>query len=756
MPRLTPQEIQEIQRYLEEDKPLPEKYRYLLFEDPREVELVWNGKTNSVCNVALPFQIIEQVDEPRSEAFETGDLFAVDKRGRQQDGWSNKLIWGDNKLILSSLKNGPMREEIERQGGIKLIYIDPPFDVGADFSIDIEIGEDTFTKNPSIIEEIAYRDTWGKGADSFISMIYERFKLLRDILSENGSIYVHCDRRTNNYIKTILDEIFGVSNFRNEIIWKRKTGRGITTQNPTNYGVQTDTIFFYSKNKTIYFSNPLKPLRQDYIDEFYRHIDENGRRYRIDNLASPSYSPTLKYEYKGYKPPEKGWAISIEKMIEWDKLGKLYFPKKKDGRIQRKRYLDENEGEFVQNLWDDINIVSAHADERIDYPTQKPETLLNRIINASSKGGDIVADFFCGSGTTAAVAEKLGRKWIATDLGKFAIHTTRKRLLGVQRELKKAGKPYRAFDVLNLGKYERQHYVAVNQDLREEEKLRQREAKEQAFKELILRAYHAEPVEGFTTYHGKKSGRMVVIGPVNLPVTRLFIEEVILECRKNRVVNVDILGFEFEMGLFPNILEEAKSKGINIAPKYIPADVFDKRAVDKDQISFHDAAYIEICPLYKNNEVAVELTNYSVFYSQDSFAEVESKLKPGGSKIIVQRGQITKLTKDKNGIIRKEVLTKKWTDWVDYWAVDFDFESKREIIARKDIATGEITEEWTGDFIFENEWQTFRTKKDRTLELKSVFHSYNGSTGRKKIAVKVVDILGNDTMRVIDISVGKK
>ncbi|MDQ6699666.1 MAG: adenine methyltransferase, partial [Acidobacteriota bacterium] len=163
MPRLTEQERQEIVRYLEADKPLPDRFRFLLFEDKREVELVWNGKTSEVSNVVLPFQVIEQVDEPRAEKPEDtslqGSLF--DERGRQLKGWTNKLIWGDNKLILSSLKNGPLREEIEKEGGLKLIYIDPPFDVGADFSMDIEIGGDTFTKRPNILEEIAYRDTWG-------------------------------------------------------------------------------------------------------------------------------------------------------------------------------------------------------------------------------------------------------------------------------------------------------------------------------------------------------------------------------------------------------------------------------------------------------------------------------------------------------------------------------------------------------------------------------------------------------------------
>ena len=219
----------------------------LLFADKREVELVWNGKTSEVCNIVLPFQVIEQVDEPRAEKPEDtssqGLLF--DERGRQLKGWTNKLIWGDNKLILSSLKNGPLRDEIEKQGGIKLIAIDPPFDVGADFSMDIEIGDDTFTKKPNILEEIAYRDTWGKGADSFIAMIYERLILMRDLLAEDGSIYVHCDWRVNSFIRLVLDEIFGNGLFVNEIIWKRKGGSALSTMNKMS--INTDTIFLYTK-----------------------------------------------------------------------------------------------------------------------------------------------------------------------------------------------------------------------------------------------------------------------------------------------------------------------------------------------------------------------------------------------------------------------------------------------------------------------------------------------------------------------------
>src|SRR3989339_1288978 len=221
--RLTDNEKRDAIKLLQEGKPLPDKYRFLLFQDDREVELTWNGKTQAVCNLVLPFQTIEHIDEPRSARIEKGkdQLALFDTSGRQIKGWTNKLIWGDNKLILSSLKNGPMRREIEKQGGLKLIYIDPPFDVGADFSMNVEIGEESFTKKPSVIEEIAYRDTWGRGADSFIAMIYERLSLMRDLLADDGSIYVHCDWRLNSYMRLILDEIFGKENYRNEIVWKR-------------------------------------------------------------------------------------------------------------------------------------------------------------------------------------------------------------------------------------------------------------------------------------------------------------------------------------------------------------------------------------------------------------------------------------------------------------------------------------------------------------------------------------------------------
>ena len=727
MPRLTEQEQQEIIRFIEADKPLPDKYRFLLFEDKREVELVWNGKTNEICNIVLPFQAIELVDEPRAEKpDETGlQLEMFDERGRQRKGWTNKLIWGDNKLILSSLKNGPLREEIEAQGGLKLIYIDPPFDIGADFSMNIEIGGNTFTKKPNILEEIAYRDTWGKGADSFIAMIYERLILMRGLLAEDGSIYVHCDWRLNSLIRLVLDEVFGSECFQNEIVWRKGSFFGPSNklrQFPKNH----DTLFYYSKSlDTRTFHLPREDYQESTLKQ-YKYEDDGGK-YRLQELRDYTPESIANFRAKG----------RIEDTDNGEKL---------------KQYLDDKSGKVVETVWTDVNRLS-----KLIYPTEKPPKILERIIKAASNEGDLVADFFVGSGTTAAVAEKLGRKWIATDLGKFAIHTTRKRMISVQRQLKADGEDYRAFEILNLGKYERQHFIGLNPNLREAQQQQQLEEKGKAFINLILRAYSAEKTDSFTAFQGVRAGRLVAVGPVNLPVTRLFIEEIILECRKNRTTRVDILGFEFEMGLFPNALDEARSKGIDLAPKYIPAEVFDKRAVEQNQVVFHDVAFIEVKPLVQNGKngtpptVAVELTDFSVFCSQDSIVDAEQKLQNRGSRIAVDKGQVVKVSRDANGVFSREVLTQHWTDWIDYWSVDFDFESKREIIRVQHPETGEWEEQWTGDYIFENEWQSFRTKKDRSLELTSVAHECE--PGRRKLAVKVVDIFGNDTMTIVEVTI---
>lgn len=738
--KLTDNEKRDIVKYLEAGKPLPEKYRFLLFDDDREVELLWNGKTNEVTNVVLPFQVIEQIDEPRSDAKFGNQNSLFDTSGRQITGWTNKLIWGDNKLILSSLKNGPLRKEIEAQGGLKLIYIDPPFDVGADFSMEIKIGsddpstgsgqEESFTKKPSVIEEIAYRDTWGKGADSFIAMIYERLKLMHDLLAEDGSIYVHCDWRVNSYMRLVLDEVFGGNSQKNEIIWHYEKW----TAPSKSYQKNHDIIFFYTKS-------------DKHIFKEQKIITENLKgKYEMGYLIGGGYGSNGLVVYDKDNP-------KVQEMI---KSGKY------------KVHYAETSGKPLSDVWQ-IPFINPVASERLDYPTQKPEVLIERIIKSSSNEGDLIADFFCGSGTTLAVAEKLGRKWIGSDLGKFGVHTTRKRMIGVQRELKKEGKNFRAFEILNVGRYERENFLATNDDLRAEEKAKQAERKEKEFVKLILSAYKAEPVESFVNVIGKKRDRLVAVGPINTPVSSKFVQDIVKECKEKGITKVDVLGFDYEMGLD---FTEYKDQGIDIAFRIIPREVFDRKAVEKGQVKFYDVAFIEAKPIVKgrgnDKEISIELTDFSVFYNQDDSGEIAEALRPGGSKVVVEDGQVVKISKDKKTEeISKEILTKKWSDWIDYWAVDFDFASRKEIIkvmedgppggeASKEVSSAKASadqwkEIWTGDYIFDNEWQSFRTKKNRNLDL--VTPPKVATKGKHKIAIKVVDIFGNDTTRVIEVTI---
>jgi DNA modification methylase len=702
---LSEREKEQIKGLIDAGQPLPARYRAVLFADPPEAELIWPGKTSEVTNVVLPFQTIEQIDEPRAEAgaHHVADLFDFDATtGRQSGGWINKLIWGDNKLVLAALKNGPLRREIEQAGGLKLVYIDPPFDVGADFSYVLSVQGEDLVKTPSVIEEIAYRDTWGRGQDSYFSMLYERLCLIHGLLAENGSVYVHCDWRINSGIRMVLDEIFGASNFRNEIVW------WYTNKLPTGGDVfdrQHDIILWFRRGEAHIFNEqalPIPPEKQQYQA---RTRKVGGKREYIRDDAG-----SIVYEM-----------------------------------VQEK---------LLPDVWN-IPLVHPIGNERTGYPTQKPEQLLEKIVTASSNEGDLVADFFSGSGTCLAVAEKLGRKWIGCDLSRYGIHISRKRLIDVQRELKAAAGPYRSFEILNLGKYERQYFAGIDPTLPEEQRRVLSIQKEEQYLTLILTAYRAERILQTPPFHGRKGGALVLVGPVDAPITWSDVNQSIETCQKMRVTRCDLLGFEFEMGLLPHAQDEARAKGVSLALRYIPKDVFDKRAVEKGQVVFYDVAYVEVQPIVTGRSVRVKLTDFGVYYRQEDVDALVASLKNGASKVTVEAGRVVKITKDKSGVVSRDVLTKVWTDWIDYWAVDFDFESRPETIRiMMPDASGELRErtQWTGGYIFENEWQSFRTRRNRSLELESAAHEYPNK-GRYKIAVKVIDIFGNDTTKVVGVTV---
>ncbi len=353
---------------------------------------------------------------------------------------SNMVIRGECVSACAYLKEQGIQ--------VDLVYIDPPFASGADYAKKVYI-----RRNPKVAEAIAqaeqeldidelksfeekmYGDVWDK--EKYLNWMYENLMAIKSVMSETASIYVHLDYHIGHYVKILLDEIFGEDNFKNEIVWKRKQGNlGQTNQ----YGIVTDSIFYYTMSDSYYFETPLtKEGQEEYIKRF-KYDDGDGRKYRLSPLVSPSYSPSLVYTYKGYNPPKNGWSVSPETMERYEKEGRLKFPKDKNQRIERKQYLDEWEGSPIQNLWTDIFVINPVAEERLDYSTQKPEALLERIVNASSQKGTVIADFFGGSGVTAAVANKLGRRFIHCDIGLNSIQTTRDRLIADGAE----------FDVLEI------------------------------------------------------------------------------------------------------------------------------------------------------------------------------------------------------------------------------------------------------------------------------------------------------------------
>ena len=405
-----------------------------------KTELVWEGKYDEYGNrrpirlptTPLPLQRIETIDEPHDrEKANQLKMFNEDAFNKKahRDDFRNMLLWGDNKLAMASL--------LERfRGKIDLVYIDPPFDVGADFSMQVQLGgeDDTLQKEQSILEAVAYRDTWGKGTDSYLHMMYERLILIRDLLSERGTIFVHVDRRVVALVRLLLDEVFN-QNLVNEIIFHYDQG----ARPKDSFGHKHDTILWFEK----------------YPD---------GRVFNRNDVLVPFESGMTRWRYT------RGGQVGKE------------MP----------------EGKVPSDVWD-IKM-NAMAGEHLGFPTQKPEELLERIIKAASNEGDLVADFFCGSGTTMAVAEKLGRRWIGADLGRYAIHVSRKRLIQVQRELNAESKPYRSFDVYNLGRYERQWW-----------QLDRLKGYDDEHRKIVLKFYKAMPLASppNALLHGKKEGAFV-------------------------------------------------------------------------------------------------------------------------------------------------------------------------------------------------------------------------------------------------------
>lgn len=655
-------------------------------------ELIWDGKYDAQGKkiapprIALPFQTVETVNESAGDRERNHELFAS---GRNT-AWRNRLIWGDKKYVLPSLLE-------EFAGKVNLIYIDPPFDTGANFSYTATIPDDpegdeedtSFLKQPSMIEQKAYRDIWGRGVDGYLKWFYETAASLRELLAPDGSLYVHMDHHWAHYVKVILDEVFGAEQFRNEIVWKRaSTVKGNFGQGSRLWSPNVETIFFYSVSDSYHFQPQFNAYTQGYIDTFFRYQEPDGRKYRLISMIGPGGegkgNPV--YELMGVT---RAWRYSKAKMKALVDAGMVV--QTKPGTVpQRKQYLESGKGVAVQTLWDDVEAVSPSSNERLGYPTQKPELLLERILKASSKDDDLVFDCFCGSGTTAAVAEKLGRRWITCDLGRFAIHTARKRLLGIPN--------VKPFVVQNLGKYERQAWQSA-------EFGEGAEAAIQSYRTFVLELYKAQPITGFVWLHGSKRGRMVHVGGVDAPVTMADITAIATEFKRAMGKGkdaptrngVDVLGWDFAFELNETAKQQAALAGIEIHLVRIPRELLEAKAVEQGDIKFFELAALGVDVKKKGKAVTLSLTDF-IIPLDDVPQEVQ------------------------------QAVT-HWEQWIDYWAVDWNN---------------------TGD-TFHNEWQSYRTRKDKGIE-RETKHSY-AEAGKYRVVVKVIDILGNDTTKLLEVEV---
>jgi adenine-specific DNA-methyltransferase len=636
--------------------------------DITKTELVWPGKYNEdgtrkeVPRVNLPFQVIETVNESRAtrEAQKTKgyglfDTYEAKEGDTFEAGWRNKLIWGDNLVVMGSLL-----EKFE--GKVDLIYIDPPFATGADFSFKTQIGDSDIelSKEQSIIEEKAYRDTWGLGSASYLEMMHQRFIFMRELLSDKGLIYVHCDSTMSHYLKLLLDDVFGQERFLNDVIWSYQTRHS----SERFWNRKHDNLLHYSKGDKWIFNwqdpDVMQQLSPETIKK-YRLQDEKGP-YRLCGRFLKD-SPI-----KGAKDVDPKWEKTNPELVVRDYL---------------RPGIPPNDSFFLP-------MENQSSADRTDYATQKPTALLNRLVKASSAQGGLVADFFCGSGTTLAVAEKLGRRWIGCDLGRWGIHVTRKRLLGIEN--------CKPFEVLNLGKYERQYWQGVTFGDAKNKPLTEQALYD--YLAFILKLYGAQPISGLSSIHGKKGKALIHIGAVDAPVTISEIDTAIDECAKLRQGDLHVLGWEWEMGLYDLMVEAAKKKGVKLLLLQIPREVMEQQAADKGDVRFFELAYLEAeIKQPKKLTTQVALKDFVIPNTELIPEEVRSKVK-------------------------------KWSDYIDYWAVDWDFQNDT----------------------FMQGWVAYRTRQERKLPLTSDVNTYK-KPGKYRILVKVIDIFGNDTSQAFDVEV---
>ncbi len=626
--------------------------------------------------------------------------------------WTNRLIYGDNLLAMAALLAGDDTTPSLR-GRIDLIYIDPPFDSKADYRTKVTLPGVELEQRPTVIEQFAYSDTWNDGTASYLRMMVPLLILMRELLSDKGSIYVHLDWHVGHYVKVVMDDVFGKENFINEVVWQRKAAQAWSTD---RFGITNDSLFFYAKKYEHIFNacySKSDPDTEKYIKERFVHHDGDNRLYMKSPLINPQPRPTLRYEFMGVLPPPNGWLYSKERMQSLYDNNELVMPKKDGGRIYRKIFLDEYKGQMIQNIWTDIPIVNPMAKERLDYSTQKPEKLLERIIEVSTVPGSIVADFFGGSGTTATVAEKLGRHWITSDLGKPACMIMRKRLIDQD------AKPFL--------------YQAVGDyQLEAAKSALGRQFRVGDLSQIVLSLFDALPlpeeVNPLRNLGSVGSGREKILVLADSPnkLTGLATLKRAVAQRDNLMGGWDkviVLGWNFEASIGDSI---AGLKDDRLQVLVIPPDLLDrlkkKGSLEKlrNDVRFSSLQYLTIKPVLRTNtgeeleEIVVQLANYVLLSPEAINLDDENRRKL-------------------HAVMEAEPLA-----LIEYWAVDPDYDSR----------------------VFRSVWQDYRgnTENDgdelRVVTLAQL--SLPRKTGDRVICVRAVDVFGYEAEVVVKVAEGRQ
>ena len=602
-----------------------------------------------------------------------------------QDGgsWMNRLVYGDNLLTMQALLAGdPQTGLPSLRGKVDLIYIDPPFDSKADYRTPITLPNASFSQRPTVIEQFAYADTWEEGTISYLKMIYPRLMLMKEMLSEKGSIYVHIDWHIGAYVKVVLDEIFGKENFRNEIIWKRGTVKGAKAVG-NQFARNHDMILYYSKGNDYVYHTQYLPYSEEYIKQRYTKDDNDGRGPYTDQAIG---------------------TRSEESLVEMAKDNRIFITS--TGKRRVKYYLSEAKGIDMDDSWNDISEVNSMAKENVGYATQKPEALLERIIKSSSNEGDLVCDFFGGSGTTAAVAEKLGRRWITGDVGKPASLVMRKRFIDQE---------VNPFLYQSIGDYQKEAFHN-NKKLRRVGDLSQ----------VVLGLYGALPfspeqVSDRNFGYVKGTRNLVMVDSPNRLTTAATVRRAV-EAKASLLGGdwdkVIVLGWNFAFDISQAI---EKYKNSNVEVLVIPPDLLDKlskkgfkKLIADKTVRFSSLQYLVVNPVEVTvngngeDELDISLSNY----------------------VLLSPDNIPLDDKDKEKL--QQVMEQDPLSLIEYWSIDPDYD---------------------GD-TFRSTWQDYRENVDNDSDPLHCVYSTRIAMPHKderKVCVKAVDVFGFESQVILDV-----